>query len=454
MRMNMQKLERRNTYTPTDAPQVRSNCDLVLNKEETLSVPNLKTLSNSSDVDKHKHTDGLKVKVYVLNKDGKPLMPCKPAKARHLLRNKKAKVVSRKPFTIQLNWDCENNTQPIKLGIDAGYLHVGFSAITDTKELISGELTMRKNISKLIEQKSNYRRTRRSKLWHRETRFDNRVKSKKKGWLAPSMQHKLQTHIKLIDKLKKILPINKTIIEVATFDQQKMQNPEISGIEYQQGELQGYEIKNYLLQKFGRKCMYCGKKNIPLEIEHIIPKSRGGSSRVSNLTIACRKCNLEKGSQTAEEFGYPKIQKQAKKTLKSTPFMNIVRKMLVQQINAEETFGYITKYGRIKYNLDKSHINDAFVIAEGITQDRCKPYSVTQTRRNNRKLQTNRKGYKPSIRRQRYKLQPNDLVKYKNKIQKSKGVFSYGKWVRLEDGTNANINKVELINYGKGLQFN
>jgi len=145
----------------------------------------------------------------------------------------------------------------------------------------------------------------------------------------------------------------------------RCKNPEISGIEYQQGELQGYQVREYLLEKFSRKCVYCGKKNIPLQIEHIIPKSRGGSNRVSNLTIACEKCNLKKGNKT-------NIQKQAKESLKSTAFMNVVRKMLVKQVNAEETYGYITKHNRIKLDLPKTHYNDAFVIANGFSQERSK----------------------------------------------------------------------------------
>ena len=157
---------------------------------------------------------------------------------------------------------------------------------------------------------------------------------------------------------------------------------------------------------------------------------------------------------TAEEFGFHNIQKLAKQSLKATAFMNVVRKKLTGQVNADETFGYITKYRRIRYNLNKSHVNDAFVIAEGSNQARCQPSIVTQIRRNNRCLQMNRDGYKPSIRIQRYKLQPNDLVRYNGQSQKIKGVFNYGKWVRLEDGTNANIKNVELIQYGKGLQFN
>jgi Restriction endonuclease len=241
-----------------------------------------------------------------------------------------------------------------------------------------------------------------------------------------------------------------------------MQNPEISGIEYQQGTLQGYEIREYLLEKFKHKCAYCPKKNVPLEIEHIIPKSRGGSNRVSNLTIACHECNQKKDNLTAEEFGFPNVQAQAKKPLKASTFMNIVKKRLFETLVKNDpsttyTYGYITKCNRILHNLPKSHSNDAFIIAGGFTQERIIPYTSTQTRRNNRSIQTNRKGYKPSIRRQKYSFQPNDLVKHNNLLFRVKGVFNYGKWIRLVDsvGTiiNSNIKKVELITYGKGIQF-
>ena len=219
----------------------------------------------------------------------------------------------------------------------------------------------------------------------------------------------------------------------------------------------GYEVRAYLLEKFNWTCAYCGKKDVPLEIEHIVPKSRGGSNRVSNLTISCHKCNQKKDNQTAEELGFPDIQKQAKQPLKAATFMNLVKQRIVDILGCETTFGYITKHDRIKLGLEKSHANDAFVIAGGTDQTRCKPYKSTQTRRNNRSIQTNRKGFKPSIRRQRYNLQPNDLVRFKDLCCPAKGVFSHGKQFRLVDKigniVNANIKNVEVICYGKGMQF-
>jgi len=382
-------------------------------------------------------------------------MPTTQHNGKQLLKEGKATVVKRCPFTIQLNYATGEATQPIKLGIDIGFTNIGFSAKTDKLEVIAGTLTLRKNVSNKLEEKRMYRKTRRNKLGYRPPRFDNRTRPE--GWLAPSTQHRHDSHIRLVERLETLLPIPFKKIEVTNFDPQKMQHPEITGIEYQHGELQGYEVREYLLDKWGRKCAYCGKNTVALEIEHIVPKSRGGTDRVSNLTLSCRKCNLKKGNKTAEEFGYPNIQNQAKKSLKAPTCINNIRWNLVEQLGAEYTYGYVTKYQRNKLGLEKSHINDAFVIAGGTTQTRCRPYEVIQVRRNNRSIQMNRKGFKPSIRRQRYQLQPQDLVTYNGKLYKVKGVFNYGKWIRLSDSygnvVNANIKKVELLKYGKGLLF-
>jgi hypothetical protein len=273
----------------------------------------------------------------------------------------------------------------------------------------------------------------------------------------------LDSHIRLVERLKQLLPITKTIVEVASFDTQRLQNPTIKSIEYQQGTLFSYTVRNYLLEKWSHQCVYCKKRDIPLEIEHIIPKSRGGTNRIDNLTISCQPCNLKKGNNLASECP-PKLQKtiteiqqQAKKSYKAATFMTMMRKQLVKRLNCRYTYGDQTKYQRTKAGLSKSHVNDAFVIAGGKNHPRSQLFDVKQIRRNNRSIQTNRKGFKPSIRKQRYSYQPYDLVSINNCLYRVRGVFNYGKWIRLVNTVgkiiNSNINNVELVKYGKGLQF-
>jgi len=457
----MQKLDERDTYTPVSAVPACGNCDQLLNNPLGVmdSVTDLKTSSNNSEEHLRSGKSGQDSRVPVLNMRGRPLMPTTPRKARILIKEGKAKVVQRTPFTIQLLYATGETKQDVTLGIDAGYSTVGFSAVTTDRELIAGELNLRSDIKRLLDKRRVYRRSRRSRKWYREPRFNNRAKEK--GWLAPSILHKLNSHIKLIEKLKKILPITRIIIEVASFDTQKMQKPEISGVEYQQGELQGYEVREYLLQKFGRKCAYCGKKDVPLEIEHIIPKSRGGSDRVSNLTISCHECNQAKGNQTAEEFGHPKIQSKAEKSLKATVFMNFVRSRIVDLLECDQTFGYITKHDRIELGLPKSHANDAFVIAGGGGQTRSDSIIIgKQVRRQNRSL------YKANflkggrLKRNTVKevkgFRRFDKVKYGNKECFVHGLRSSGYFdLRSADGSkisaSVNSKKLTLLERAKGI---
>ena len=442
-------------HNPECTLQVLDNCDsaikMVVGDDQVLQ--NLKTTLNSYDVDILSGKREQELRIPVLNMRGSPLMPTFPRKAKKLIEQGKAKVISRCPFIIQMLIATGETRQDITLGIDSGYSFIGFSLISDISEIISGEVELRKEVSKKIQERAMYRRNRRSKLWHRKWG----IHEKGKDWIPPSLKHKLNAHIQLVKKLKSMFPITKLILEIASFNSQKMQNPEISGIEYQQGTLQGYEIREYLLEKFDRTCIYCGKKNVPLEIEHIVPKSRTNDNRVSNLVVSCHECNIKKGMMTATEFGYPELQKQIQKPLKALPFMNLIRKRLADILKCEITFGYKTKHNRIKLGLKKSHINDAFVIAGGKEQIRVKSYKVVQKRRHNRCLQINRNGFKPSIRRKRYMFQSFDLVELKNKIYRVKGVFNYGKWIRLVDKfgnvINSNIKNVRLIQYGRGLQF-
>lgn len=409
-------------------------------------------------------------------------MPTSPRKARLLLNQGKAHVVYRVPFTIQLKYATGETCQKIDLGVDPGFAKSGFSArIEDSKEVLAAELALRKDVSSNLTERRMYRRNRRGRKWYRPPRFKNRRRPP--GWFAPSLRHKLESHEQLVSFIKKLLPITRIIVEVAAFDAQKMLNPEIKGIEYQQGTLQGYEIREYLLNKWGRKCAYCGKTAVPLQVEHVIPKKprKGemqGTDRVDNLTLACWPCNKIKDNWQPQEWlnrleqssrkidqqraqGLKTVLKQLKHSLRATPFMNVIRKYLATRLQAQVSFGYITRFHRTQEALKKSHVNDAFVIVGGkATDKRTSIFQVIQVRRNNRSLQTNRKGFRPSIRRQRYPLQPFDLVRSlkDNRLYRVKGVFNYGTWVRLQDVKtgriiNLAVKHVQLVMYGKGLSW-
>lgn len=389
----MQKLEERNTYTPTDIPHVCGNCGLALNVEETLSVLGLKTSSNNSDAaltakkQGHAGQDLRVPAVYVLNMRGEPLMPCSPRKARHLLKERKAKVVKRTPFTIRLKYTTGETKQKITLGVDSGYNSVGLSAVTEKREVYSAEVKLRTDIVKLNSERREYRRARRNrKIWYRQTRFLNRKKPK--DWLAPSIKHKLDSHIKLINKVKEILPVSHIIIEVAAFDTQKIRNPEISGTEYQNGAQAGFwNVREYVLHRDGHTCQYCkGKSKDPiLEVHHIVSRQIGGN-RPDNLITLCSTCH-EKVSK-----GDAKLIIKSSNGFKTETFMSTVRWMLVNKLReagdrVSYTYGYITKQNRIAVGPPKSHINDAFVIAGGTAQKRetvC--YFIQQVRKCNRKL--------------------------------------------------------------------
>jgi 5-methylcytosine-specific restriction endonuclease McrA len=207
------------------------------------------------------------------------------------------------------------------------------------------------------------------KCRYRKPRFLNRASSRRKGRLPPSLQSRVENVATWVERLRRLCPVAGLSLELAKFDTQKMENPEISGVEYQQGELAGYTVREYLLEKWGRKCAYCGDENVPLEVEHIVPSSRGGSSRVSNLTIACRDCNQEKGNRTAKEYGYPEVAAQAKKPLKDAAVINSTRWAIYHRLAAtglslEVGTGGRTKYNRMRLGLPKTHWTDAACVGE------------------------------------------------------------------------------------------
>ncbi|HOK87757.1 MAG TPA: RNA-guided endonuclease IscB, partial [Fervidobacterium sp.] len=223
--------------------------------------------------------------VYVLSVEGKPLMPTKRhGKVRRLLKQHLAKVVKTKPFTIQLLYETTSYTQNITLGIDSGYNQIGFSAVTEKEELICGEVKLRDDISELLKERRMYRRIRRSRLRYRKPRFDNRISSKKEVWLAPSIKHKLDSHVRFVDYLKKILPITNIVVEVANFDTHKLKNPDVAGEGYQQGEQQDFwNVREYVLYRDNYTCQLCGKKNTILEVHHIGYWKEDRTDRPGNL---------------------------------------------------------------------------------------------------------------------------------------------------------------------------
>ncbi|NEP00948.1 MAG: paclitaxel/taxanoid biosynthesis susceptibility protein TS1 [Symploca sp. SIO2E9] len=329
------------------------------------------------------------MRVCVVNIGERPLMPTTPRKAKILLREGAAKIFKRDPFTIQLLSDCHGYIQPATLGIDAGYLNIGYSALNQTAELIGGEVKMLEGMSERITEKLKYRRTRRRRLRYRAPRFDNRKRND--GWLTPSIQHKLDTHRRLIDRIKSVLPIEAVVIEVANFEIQKIKNPEISGNGYQQGEQNGFDnLREYLLHRDGHKCQHRECKNKSkqpiLQVHHLgfwkNPPDR--TDRPGNLITLCNKCHTPaQHKKKGKLFGWePKI-----KPFKPETFMSTVSWRLAKDTGHKVTFGYITKAKRRALKLDKSHQNDAFVIAGGEHQIRCQALNLVQIRRNKRSME-------------------------------------------------------------------
>ncbi|OAD23880.1 HNH endonuclease [Candidatus Thiomargarita nelsonii] len=291
--------------------------------------------------------------VYVISKKGEVLMPTKRhGKVRKWLKEAKAKVVNRAPFTIQLLFDTGTETQPVTLGIDSGYTYIGFSAVTEIEEVLGGELTLLDGISERLTKRVKYRRARRNRLRHRKPGFLK--DTKREDWLAPSIQHKLDSHIKFIEKIKSILPVTKVIVEVANFDIQKIKNSDIQGNSYQEGEQKGFsDLREYILHRDNHKCQntQCKGKSKILEIHHLGYWKKDRSDRPSNLIALCSHCHTANNHQT-DGFLYgwnPKL-----KGFREATFMSMVRWKLVKQLNCEQTYGALTKYKRKELGLEKS----------------------------------------------------------------------------------------------------
>ena len=304
--------------------------------------------------------------VCVINKNGQPLMPTENhAKVRVLLKSGKAKVVKKCPFTIQLLYDSTNHTQKVTLGVDSGSRHIGISATTKDKVLFEADVELRNDIVDLLSTRRELRHSRRNrKIRYRKPRFDNR--KRKDGWLAPSVQQKVDSHLTMIEKVRKILPISDIVAEVASFDIQKIKNPSISGAEYQQGEqLDFWNVREYVLFRDGHTCQCCkGKsKDKILNVHHIESRKTGGDAP-NNLITLCETCH------TGYHKGTVKLPKTIHRgmSFRDATFMGIMRWAFCNKLkeiypNVSLTYGYITKHTRIENDLPKDHYIDARCIS-------------------------------------------------------------------------------------------
>lgn len=324
--------------------------------------------------------------VFVLDKKKNPLMPCSEKRAKLLLERHKAVVHKIAPFTIRLKDRVGGAVQPVRIKLDPGSTTTGLALVREEKifssetgeeqttahVLVLAELTHRGGVIRVrLSARRAFRRRRRSKLRYRAPRFNNRTRPQ--GWLPPSLQHRVDTIVSWVKKFQNLAPVCGITQKLVRFDLQKIDNPEISGSEYQKGTLAGYEVREYLLEKWGRVCSYCGKKDVPLEIDHIHPKSKGGSNRVSNLTLACRFCNQKKGSQDVKDFLkkkpeiLKKILSKAKTTLRAAAAVNSTRWNLFERLKrtglpVETGSGGLTKWNRTRLGIPKTHALDAVCV--------------------------------------------------------------------------------------------
>ena len=336
-------------------------------------------------------------------------MPCKPKKARKLLKQKKAKIISYKPFTIQLLYATGEATQKVNIGIDLGAKHTGIAIQSENKVLVKGEVELRDDVKSKIDTKRIYRRSRRNrKTRYRKARFLNKTSSKKKDWLPPSMLSRIENTFNWIDKFLKVLPNPNLIIEVGKFDVQKMFNPNIKGEDYQKGETFGYyDVRYYVFERDNYTCQVCKKsKDKILNTHHIIYKSHGGSDRPSNLITVCTDCHTYENHKKGQILYNWMLKNKKAPSYKETPFMNTLRRKVYKKYpEAKIVYGSYTTPKRKELGLDKTHYNDAIAISgldEGFTNTNT-IFKIKQFRKKKRSLHeaTARKGRKKPNRTQK-----------------------------------------------------
>lgn len=454
------------------------------------------------------------VNVYIIDMDGNPLMPCHNGGfVRSALKEGRAEVVRRKPFTIQLKYAVRNRyTQEITLGVDSGYRYIGFSASADSAELFSAELEQECRMTERNKERRMYRRQRRNRLRYRKARFSNRKSTKPEGWLAPSLKRKRDTHLRFIMMLKSIMPITHIRVETGLFDPALMkaeaEGRTVEGVEYQNGETAGFEnMKCYIRYRDSYTCQNpdcrchrmkpADREKLKLHVHHIGYWKQDRSNRPGNLITLCELSHTVENHQLGHLlYGWqPKV-----KSLKETAFMNIVRKEIVNSlkimypdITVCYTYGYRTNMTRNEWHIKKSHHDDAFCIAGRYSSKRADTLYFLQRRRNSRSLETfydakyidsrdgKRKSGKElfsgrstrnrmlctenlhqyrrqkvsegrrSIRRQHYMYQPGDAVIFNGEKHQIRGSHNLGTRVILDTGKSVSVKKIRILKYAGGL---
>lgn len=413
------------------------------------------------------------MRVFVKNQRNENLMPCSQRKARLLLKEKKAKIISYNPFTIQLLYATGETFQECSLGIDSGAKNIGFAITSQNKVFAKGEIELRQDVKENITAKRIFRRGRRNrKTRYRQARWNNR--KRKECWLPPSIQSRVDNQINWINKFVSLLPQCILIVEVGKFDTAKMINPDINGVNYQQGDLYGYEnAKAYLIARENNKCQICGKEydGQGWHLHHIKQRKDGGSDRVDNLTLVHGQCHKD------FHLGkFPKFKFKKPKDYKETTFMNILRQQIFKRVKCKITYGSYTKVDRYSLNLEKTHYNDAIAISgiKEIKEDVNDKFYIKQFRKKKRSLHeaTARKGRKEPNREAKRNSKNtkysngfylNDKVRVFNKIGWISGFCNGGCYVKdIENNYITIPNKkykqvgfknLELINHNNNWQF-
>ena len=411
-------------------------------------------------------------KVFVLDTKKRPLDPIHSAQARQLLRNKKAAIFRQFPFTIILKKSClDSPVSSLRLKIDPGAKFTGMALINDsTGEVVfAAELKHRGfAIRDALTSRSQLRRSRRArKTRYRQPRFLNRTHPE--GWLAPSLQSRVENIKTWVERLRKLAPIRAISQELVRFDMQLMANPDIQGKEYQQGTLAGYESREYLLEKWGRQCAYCGVKDVPFQVEHIHPRAKGGSNSITNLTLSCEKCNTKKGTKDIKDFlkkdpsKLEKILKQAKRPLADAAAVNTTRLALLFVVKAtglpvETGSGGLTKFNRSQQNLEKTHWIDAACVGQStpiLNIKGVKPLLITANGHGTRQsCRTDKYGF-PSRYVPRFKFvngfQTGDIVKAV--VTKGKKIGAYIGRVAVRTSGSFNISTISGLIQGISYKY-